>query len=246
VDVRSGRVVGVEALLRWNAPDGLVPPVQFVPIAEDTGLIVPIGAWVVREACAQVARWRDAGIDPVRVAVNLSPRQLQGHDIVATVRDALDATGIDPDLLELEITETLAMRNPDASRRAMEQLKDLGVHVALDDFGTGHSALAYLRRFPFDRVKIDRSFLQSIAEDPAERAIVSAIIALAHAVDLEVVAEGVEDAAQYAILAEDGCDVAQGFGLSRPVPEPQVRELLLHERRLGRRLARPRLRVASA
>jgi len=227
VDLRSGRIVGAEALMRWRHPElGLVSPGEFVPVMEETGLIVPAGEWVIRTACEQARAWQEEGL-PVRVAVNLSAQQLRRQDFTASVSRALWATGLDPSLLELEITEGILMEQAEVSGFKLEHLKsDKGLQVSIDDFGTGYSSLAYLKRFPLDLLKIDRSFVRDTAEDPDDAAIVSAIISLAHSLRLKVLAEGVETEEQLAYLREQGCDRMQGFLFSKPVPADAFLRLL--------------------
>ncbi len=221
------RPTGVEALLRWQSPGaGLVAPDRFITIAEETGLIVPIGAWVLGEACRQLRRWLDAGIPPLRVAVNLSARQLRNADLVSTVREALAETGIPPQLLELEITESAVMDKPDEAIKVLQALKQMGVTLAIDDFGTGYSSLAYLKLFPIDHLKIDRSFVRDIERDPDDAAIAVSTIALAHSLGLRVVAEGVETRAQLEMLQRHRCDEVQGYYFSPPVAAEAATELL--------------------
>lgn len=236
VDLRTGEIVGVEALIRWMCDGRMVPPMEFIPVAEQTGLIGPIGAWVIHEACRQAQAWQDEGLPPVRMAVNLSARQFLNGGVVEAVDRALAETGLDPRWLEVEITESLAMRNAEVACKVLESLQERGVTVALDDFGTGYSSLAYLRQFPIDRLKIDRAFLAGATNDPEQRALVGAIIMLAHAINMEVVAEGIESAEQFNMLFGDGCDIGQGFGLSRPVPAEEVGLLLANRELLVERL----------
>ncbi len=236
VDMRTGEIVGVEALIRWMCDGRMVPPMEFIPVAEQTGLIGPIGAWVILEACRQTKAWQDEGLPPVRMAVNLSARQFLNGGVVEAVERALSETGLDPRWLEVEITESLAMRNAEVACKVLESLQERGVTVALDDFGTGYSSLAYLRQFPIDRLKIDRAFLAGAANDPEQRALVGAIIMLAHAINMEVVAEGIESAEQFNMLLRDGCDIGQGFGLSRPVSAQEVGLLLANGELLVERL----------
>jgi diguanylate cyclase (GGDEF)-like protein/PAS domain S-box-containing protein len=232
-DAKTGELCGLEALIRWNCPElGMVPPMRFLPIAEESGLIVSIGEWVLREACQQIRSWSRASLHVPRVAVNLSARQLAEADFVDRVRVVLAETGVDPSCVELEITESLAMKNPERAGEVMTLLKASGIAVALDDFGTGYSSLAYLHKFPFDRVKIDRGFVMNLATSQHDQAIVRGVIALAHSLSLEVVAEGVETGAHAALLRSFGCDVLQGYGLSRPINAAAVEELLVQRQPL--------------
>ena len=229
VSLASGRVIGVEALIRWNHPAlGMVSPVRFIDIAEEMGLIVPIGAWVVRTACEQSMQWQREGFGPVRVAVNLSARQFYQQDLVASIADVLLETGLPPHLLELELTESMMMTDAAQSAEILGRLKALGVHLSIDDFGTGYSSLSYLKRFPIDLLKIDQSFVRDITVDPDDAAIVTSIISLAHSLRLEVIAEGVETEAQLAYLRTHGCDCMQGYYFSRPVPHEEVAQILRH------------------
>jgi diguanylate cyclase (GGDEF)-like protein/PAS domain S-box-containing protein len=218
-DFRSNRIVGMEALLRWRHPQmGNIPPATFIPIAESTGTMVPIGSWALRQACHQARVWHDAGFGGLSLAVNLSVTQLQQADLVDTVREVLEETGLAPALLELEVTESGAMHNPETSIRVLYELKKLGIGISLDDFGTGHSSLSYLKRFPVDTLKIDQSFVQDTTSDPDAAAIVMAIIAMAHSLRLKVIAEGVENTAQAEFLRAHGCDQFQGFLITQPLP----------------------------
>lgn len=215
----TGEIVGAEALVRWHHPTrGLVSPVEFIPLAEETGLIIALGEWVLRTACAQLQAWIESGWAPIRVAVNLSVRQLLQKDFVATVEQALADTGLPPQLLELEITESTLMEHAEDTLQALHRLHGIGVRLTIDDFGTGYSSLAYLKRFPVDIIKIDRSFVRDVPHDADDAAIVKGIIALAHSLRLEVVAEGVETAPQIRFLKEQSCDMLQGFYMSRPIP----------------------------
>jgi diguanylate cyclase (GGDEF)-like protein len=218
---RDRNLTGFEALLRW--PEGWEPqsPAEFIPVAEESGLIVPIGAWVLKTACTTAAAWAK----PMKVAVNLSPVQFRHGDVVATVREALDTSGLDPAYLELEVTESIWIQNTDAVLEILGQLQTLGVSIALDDFGTGYSSLTYLWKFPFDKVKIDRSFVMGMNQDTKAVAIVKSIIGLGKALDLTITAEGVETEAQAQILREAGCDQAQGYLFSRPLPVTLANEL---------------------
>jgi diguanylate cyclase len=218
ISVHTGEILGAEALLRWENPQhGLVSPVDFIPVAEETGLIVPIGEWVLRRACADTRKWHAAGFDHVSVAVNLSARQFRHGELINTVRRALQDSGIAPHQLELEITESLLMDDTEASQIALNELKALGTSIYLDDFGTGYSSLAYLKKFPIDGLKIDRSFIRDLPGDPDDEAITQAILALSQALRLHVVAEGVENDAQLDFLRRQGCEVVQGFLFSRPL-----------------------------
>lgn len=218
MNLSTGKTSGMEALLRWNHPElGLVPPDKFIPIAEETGLIVPIGEWVVRTACAQNRAWQDAGLPPLRVAVNLSARQCRQKDLVETISLILKETGMDPRFLELELTEGVLIENTHTTNSILAEIRDLGVQISIDDFGTGYSSLSYLKRLPINTLKIDISFIRDITADPDDGAIATAIIALAHSLRLKVVAEGVETEAQLAFLRDQGCDDIQGFLFSRPL-----------------------------
>jgi diguanylate cyclase (GGDEF)-like protein/PAS domain S-box-containing protein len=227
VAVADGRIVGLEALVRWNHPtDGMIPPTRFIPLAEENGLIGPIGEWVLAEACRQARAWSDAGLPPVPVAVNLSAVQMKRGDLPLLVRRLLNESRLPPGRLELELTETAMMEDAVAAGRVLADVKAMGMGLAVDDFGTGYSSLGRLKRFPVCKLKIDRSFVADLAENDSDRAITRAIISLAHALDLKVVAEGVETMAQRDILAAEGCDYIQGFLYSRPVPADQMAVLL--------------------
>ncbi|OWW19308.1 putative bifunctional diguanylate cyclase/phosphodiesterase [Noviherbaspirillum denitrificans] len=219
IHLATGKVVGAEALIRWRHPlRGMVPPGSFIPLAEESGLIIEIGEWVLRTACAQNMAWQRAGFPAIPISVNLSPRQLVRGDIVALVAEVLHESGLAPHCLELEITETVVMRDVDKSLVILKKLKELGVKISIDDFGTGYSSLNYLKRFPVDTLKIDRSFVSDIADDQDDAAIVKAVISLAHILNLRVVAEGVEAEEQRRFLLENGCDEVQGYYFGRPVP----------------------------
>ncbi len=231
----ADRVTGVEALLRWRHPeDGLIPPDRFIPIAEETGLIVGIGDWVLENACLQLRAWLDQGLPALRMAVNLSTRQLRQREFPQRVAAILAGSGVPAQLLELEITESGVMEHPEEAIQTLHALNDMGVTLAIDDFGTGYSSLSYLKLFPIDRLKIDRSFVRDIERDPDDAAIARGTIALAHSLGLQVVAEGVETAAQLDMLATDGCDEVQGYFFSRPLPEAAATEFLAQQvRRAG-------------
>jgi len=219
VNLRTGQVTGMEALLRWMQPGmGMISPVKFIPLAEETGLILPIGTWALRTACTQIKAWSRMGEAPLRVAVNLSPRQFAQDDLYATVVEVLNDTGLDPTLLELEITESLMMNNPDHAATVLRNLKNIGIRLAIDDFGTGYSSLSYLKRFPIDHVKIDRSFIKDIPGNADDVSITNAIIAMAHNLRLQVIAEGVETREQAGFLMQHQCEEAQGFLFGRPMP----------------------------
>jgi EAL domain-containing protein (putative c-di-GMP-specific phosphodiesterase class I) len=218
VDLISGRMVGMEALLRWEVSDlGMMPPSEFIPVAEETGLIVPLGEWVLKTACAQNKRWQNAGHPPLAVSVNLSGRQFHHQNLVEKVEHALHDSALDPKWLDLEITETYAMQDADFTLAILKSMKQLGVGISIDDFGTGYSSLSHLKNFPIDTLKIDRSFVKDLSSNPKEEAIVSAIIVLAHSLDMDVVAEGVEMVEELKILRKHHCDKMQGYLFSRPV-----------------------------
>jgi EAL domain-containing protein (putative c-di-GMP-specific phosphodiesterase class I) len=227
VDLTTGTVRGAEALLRWRHPElGLMQPSDFIPLAEASGLIVGIGDWVLRQACARMKAWRDGGFGGLTVAVNISTRQFQQADLVARVTLALADTGLDPSALDLEITETNAMQNAEASVIALGGLKALGVRIALDDFGTGYSSLSYLKRFPIDSIKLDQSFVHDVTTDADNAAIAATIIAMAHTMELAVVAEGVETEEQLAFLRRHGCDRMQGHLLAPALPPEDFERFL--------------------
>lgn len=230
VNLASQRIVGVEALLRWQHPvSGLLPPADFIPVAEETGLIVPIGEWVLRTACAQSRSWRDQGLPPMRIAVNLSPRQFAHEGMLQDVERMLSEAGVDSTALELEVTESMVMRDPQRAARLLSKLRTTGVSVAIDDFGTGYSSLSYLKRFPIDSLKIDRSFVRDLPLDGEDVAITQAVIVMAHSLGLKVIAEGVENEDQADFLRARGCDEAQGYYFSRPIPADEFARLLLQQ-----------------
>jgi len=227
VDLKTGRIIGVEALLRWNSAElGMVSPVEFIPIAEETGLISPIGEWVLREACRQVKKWRDDGLPEIRVAVNLSVRQFAKQSLDKLVSQVLLDTGLPVHCLELEITENMLMDDVEGAVETLYKLKALGVYLAIDDFGTGYSSLSYLKRFPIDKLKVDRSFITHVATDSSDASVTQAIIALAHSMGLTVTAEGVEEAEQLEFLRQNNCEEVQGYYFSRPLTSSDMEDLL--------------------
>jgi diguanylate cyclase (GGDEF)-like protein/PAS domain S-box-containing protein len=228
VDLVSGCITGMEALLRWIHPAmGMISPTKFIPLAEETGLIVPIGAWVLKAACAQNKIWSDQGLPPLRVAVNLSARQFAQDDLHATILNVLEETGLAPELLELEITESVTMDNPEHAAALLRKLKALGIRLAIDDFGTGYSSLSYLKRFPIDNVKIDRSFIKDIPHDEDDVAITQAVIAMAHSLGLKVIAEGVESEEHVTFLRDHGCEQAQGYLFGAPMSAEEFTNLVI-------------------
>jgi EAL domain-containing protein (putative c-di-GMP-specific phosphodiesterase class I) len=219
MDLRDGRLVGAEALLRWTHPElGNISPAQFIPIAESSGLIIPIGEWVLRTAALQAKAWLDAGLPPLLMAVNLSAVQFRHVRLIDTVVDILEQTGLPADALELELTEAVAMDDPLGAMAVMDALHQRGVHMSIDDFGTGYSSLSYLKRFKVSKLKIDQSFVRDIHNDPDDQAIVSAIINMARSLGMQTIAEGVETEEQRTFLRANGCGQAQGYLFSRPVP----------------------------
>ena len=227
IDIASGAIIGMEALIRLQHPEtGMVPPGSFIPLAEETGLIVPIGEWVLNEACFQTKEWHDQGHAGLRVAVNLSAHQFRHKGLLDSVSRALDESGLPPGKLELELTESILMHDTEEIIATLHQFKRMGVQLSIDDFGTGFSSLAYLKRFDMDKLKIDQSFVRDITSDPNDLAIARAVIALGHSLNLKVIAEGVETAEQLALLKEYGCDEMQGFYFSRPRPAAEILPLL--------------------
>ena len=227
IDMLTGRIIGAEALLRWHNKElGIVSPAEFIPLAEDTGLIIPIGEWVLRTACRQIREWHDQGLPLVRIAVNLSARQFRQGNLAAMIGLILDHEGLTPDCLPLEITESLLMDDVEESSRALNELKAMGLEIYLDDFGTGYSSLSYLKKFPIDGLKIDRSFVMDIPEDADDMALAEAIVAMSHALRLNVVAEGIETKKQLVFLKELGCEEAQGYFFSKPVSAEEFKALL--------------------
>ena len=231
LELNTGRISGVEALLRWNRPGyGLVYPAEFVPLMEETGLVVRVGEWIVDEACRQIAAWNAAGVRDVRVAVNVSSRQFVEGDLEGVIRAALERHGVEPSLLELELTESALMSNAEHTIAVLGRLKELGIRIAIDDFGTGYSSLAYLKRFPIDKLKIDIAFVRDIVTNPDDAAIALAIISMAHSLHMQVIAEGVESRAQMAYLRRHRCDEIQGFHFSRALPAEELARLVQDNR----------------
>ncbi len=233
VNLITGRMIGMEALLRWQHPTrGLVPPEKFVPLAEATDLIIPLGEWVLRTACAQAQQWQELSLLPLKVSVNLSGRQFKQKDLVQTIALALEDTRLNPKLLTVELTETSLIENVEATIETLQELKEMGVSISIDDFGTGYSSLSYLRRFPIDTLKIDRSFVSHLQENTHDSTIVKAVIALGQSLKLKVIAEGVETEEQMIFLRQQGCHAIQGYLYSRPLPAQEIQALLKEDRRL--------------
>lgn len=223
LNLKDGSVAGVEALIRWENPElGLIIPTEFIPLAEETGLIMQIGEWALREACQTNKAWQTEGYEPICVAVNLSPKQFQHPDIAKLVETILTEVGLDAKYLELEITETAVMEDVEATVSKLNMIKKMGVEISIDDFGTGYTSISYLKKFPISVLKIDQSFIKDIPQNQNNTAITSAVIALAHTLGMKVVAEGVENAEQLQYLADNNCDCVQGYYLSRPLPEKKI------------------------
>jgi diguanylate cyclase (GGDEF)-like protein/PAS domain S-box-containing protein len=231
MELGSGKIAGLEALLRWQRPGhGLVPPNAFIPLLEETGLIVQVGTWVIATACRQIKEWRTSSIGPIPISVNVSGRQFVDGDLVGDVIAEVSGNGITADLLELELTESSLMANTERTIASLQQLRELGVRISIDDFGTGYSSLSYLRRFPIDTLKIDIAFIRDITNSPEDATIALAIIGMAHGLRLKVIAEGVETAAQLAYLRRHRCDQIQGYFFSRPLPVAELEEILRENR----------------
>jgi diguanylate cyclase (GGDEF)-like protein len=227
VDVASGQITGVEALLRWMHPDlGMVSPTQFIPLAEEIGIIVPIGRWVLRQACAQNMAWQRRGLSPVSMAVNLSPRQFADKQLLQDIDEALAASGMPATLLQLEVTESMVMHNVSRAIKVLDAIQSRGIRLAIDDFGTGYSSMSLMKQFPIDTIKIDRSFVRDLPDDSEDQAIAQAIIRMGKALGMTIVAEGVETAEQHAFLRHHGCDEMQGYLFSKPLPANMMAELL--------------------
>jgi len=231
----SETIIGAEALLRWKHPDwGIVSPAEFIPVLEETGLIEPVGEWVLKTVCTQIRAWQDAAMPALRIAVNLSGRQLQRNNLSTTLAAIIEETGLDPRLLELEVTESMLMHDPTYAVNMLKQMRDKGVmHIAVDDFGTGYSSLSYLKRFPIDALKVDKSFVDGLPHDADDAAIARAVIALAHSLKLEVIAEGVENDEQLEFLRDNGCDVIQGYIVGQPVPADVFARLVLERQQMA-------------
>jgi diguanylate cyclase (GGDEF)-like protein/PAS domain S-box-containing protein len=230
IDVHSGRIIGVEALLRWQHPQlGMVPPMQFIPLAEDTGLIGPIGAWVLQTACKQAKAWQTAGLPPIKIAVNVSGRQISHDHVVDKVQTALAVSGLDSRYLDIEVTESILMEDTERAIMTLNALKQAGVSLSIDDFGTGYSSLSYLKRFPINKLKIDKTFVDGLPDNKDDTAITQAIIAMAHSLGLSVVAEGVETSAQLEFLRTLKCKEVQGYFFSKPLPAQELEQLLREE-----------------
>jgi EAL domain-containing protein (putative c-di-GMP-specific phosphodiesterase class I) len=227
VDFKTNEIIGMEALIRWNHPElGLVPPVEFIGIAEETGLINPIGNWVLNEACKQNKAWQTAGYKPIRISVNVSARQFHRNDLIEQVKQALSNSDLAPEYLEIEITESVLMHDKEEVARTLEELREMGVHIALDDFGTGYSSLSYLKNLPIGKLKIDQDFIKSLLDRPDDTALVSSIISMAQNLRLRAVAEGVETESQFDMLHSLNCSEMQGYLFSKPLPSADVTKLL--------------------
>jgi EAL domain-containing protein (putative c-di-GMP-specific phosphodiesterase class I) len=238
--VRTGQIAGVEALLRWQHPElGVIAPMQFIPLAEETGLIVPIGRWVIRHACEQNMAWQQAGLPPISMAVNVSPRQFNDEQLLKDIDEVLAATGMDPSLLQIEITESTVMMNVERAIELLDKIQSRGVRLAIDDFGTGYSSMSMMKRFPIDTIKIDRSFVRDLPHDTQDKAIANAIIRMGKALGLTIVAEGVETLEQSAFLRKQDCDEIQGFYFSRPVSADVVADICAATIAAGQRVPVP-------
>ena len=228
VNIATGQVIGAEALVRWQNPDrGIISPAEFIPLAEETGLIIQIGEWVLLSACAQAASWLAAGFSPFTISVNLSARQLSDPELKARIVQILETTGLEPANLELEMTESALVENATVAGATLNELKALGIRIAIDDFGTGYATLGYLKQFAFDSLKIDRIFVRNANEDAQNAAITTAVILLGHSLKMTVIAEGVETEAELAFLKQHQCDIMQGYLFSRPEPAPVIESMLV-------------------
>jgi diguanylate cyclase (GGDEF)-like protein len=227
IDVKTGRIVGAEALMRWKHPDkGMISPGRFIPVAEETGFIVGLGEWVLGKACSELKKWRDQTDLPLRVAVNLSGVQFRRPDLVSRLMEILQRSGVTPHDIELEVTESILIHNPDSAMNRLKELKALGVKISLDDFGTGYSSFTYIKQFPFDAVKIDRSFIMNVNHDSKSSAIVTAIIQMAQNLNLRIIAEGVETFSEFVFLKSHNCDEVQGYLFSKPIASTEFMDLI--------------------
>jgi len=232
IDISTGKIVGLEALIRWMHPiRGCLAPMEFIPLAEETGLIVPIGEWVIRTACSQSIKWKKKGIKDLRISVNLSARQFQQPDLVEVITEILNETGMDPQLLDLEITESVAMRDIELTKKVLGELRGKKINISLDDFGTGYSSLNYLKQLPINTVKIDRTFVDNITDDINQQTIAKAVIDLSHNMELHVTAEGVETWEQFSFLKFQNCDKVQGYLFSMPLPLEDVERILYQDKK---------------
>ena len=230
VDLLHKKVVGMETLIRWHHPElGTISPVQFIPLAEETGLIIPIDQWMMQESVKTLSKWQEEGIDTGKLSINLSIKQLENKDFITHLKSLLDKTGCDPKKLEFEITESQIMKNPESSITVLNHVKELGITIAIDDFGTGYSSLSYLKRLPIDKLKIDRSFIKDLPSDEEDATIVRTIIALAKSLKLDLIAEGVETQEQKEFLIKEGCHKIQGYLYSKPIPEDEYKAFLLNQ-----------------
>ncbi|BDI15062.1 hypothetical protein ANSO36C_08640 [Nostoc cf. commune SO-36] len=228
VDIASGKIVAAESLLRWQSPElGMIYPTEFIPLAESTGLIVPIGKWVLKKVCKQIKSWRDAGIYSLLVAVNLSVIEFNQPDFIHKIVNFITANDLEPNYLEIELTESMIMQDVNSAIATMIKLQSLGIKIAIDDFGTGYSSLIYLKNLPINTLKIDRYFIHNVANDPQKSAITKALIQMAHNLNLDVIAEGVETEAELAFLRQYNCNSMQGFLFSRPLPSAEFEKFLL-------------------
>ena len=234
VNLKTGEIIGFEALVRWRRPEmGLISPAEFIPLAEETGLIIPIGEWILRAACAQNKAWQEAGFPSMRMAVNLSARQFYQDNLIETVRRVLKETALDPRFLELELTESVLMGKERSILSMLRELAAMGIHLSIDDFGTGYSSLAYLKRFPIEKLKVDQLFIHTMTTDPNDAVIARTVVAMAHSLRLKAIAEGVETEAQLAYLRSIGCDEMQGYLFSRPLPAEEATQLLIQKKGLS-------------
>lgn len=227
INVKTRKIIGIEALLRWKHPErGIVLPLDFISVAEETGFIVPIGEWVLHTACSQNKEWQKTGFEPMSIAVNISFRQFEQENLLPTIISTLHKVDMSPQTLELEITESTLMKNPEKTISTLKELKDMGVKISIDDFGTGYSSLEYLKRIPLNSLKIAYPFVRNILISPEDKAIIKTIIAIAHSMELKVIAEGVETEQQLTFLRKLGCDEVQGYLFSRPLPADECAKLL--------------------